>query len=267
MKYDTVDDKEYFFTGAALGGKKALFTNFDKRSLYKKNSINTPAVDAGVAVKQVTSGANALQGKHVTGTSLLGNATATLALNWADASLNYSQRNRNNANSIDDSSFVSRLLHAVITDDNDYATGGVGYDVACSSSLDLWQLIDYSVSRKNIVAANYCSYDVLRPGDVLFFSENVTNAMLLHITGCGIYVGDALMVRASNKQRAVITSGIDTSKVNLVARPFLFINDEEGLDVPDEMLDVETLDLDGQTYSIPVFKLEKYLICESQDNS
>lgn len=274
MKYDSFDDKEYFMYGAAFSGKKSTFYNVENKAWYKKNTKTvaqtasaTLVTTTGVAVTQITNGKVEGASTPVTGISTIGNAAAAAALSWANMDIDYSRLDRNEANNVDNSSFVSRIYHTVIDDDNTYATGNKGITNSCLTSLDLWKLIDTFVSQRIIVAANCCPVSILCPGDVVVYSENKTNAVYFYATSCGIFVGDNKIAKASNANRQTTVEFIDTSKVVLVARPNLALIHEYGLTLPVDKVGVNIITTPRGTYAVPVFVDDFYAYCQISDNA
>lgn len=256
---DFILDKKWFIMGVALSSKKATLTDEVSKPLYKKNTLNsreateqTAVTTAGIAISQITSGANHIVGPAVSLASSIGNATAAEAISWTEEQISYSTRNRLTAYCMDNSAFISRLLHTVIPDDTDYATGNTGYADACTYALDLWQLVDYCVSTKDIVAVNSTGEE-LQLGDLIFFSENKTNSMLFHVTDVAVYVGSNMLVKASRKAGGVVETNLDPSNVVLVARPNLVLAGEEGITITDDMIGLEKYSDDITEYLVPVF--------------
>lgn len=269
MKYDSFDDKDYFIYGMLFGGNKINFTNIVENPNYKKDTDSsesvaksTPATTSGLNVKQIDAGAAAGASHAVSGSSLTGNAAATTAYDWADRDLHYSQHSRLDASTFDNSSFVSRVYHSVIPSDTTYAEGGTTYDSSCTEAFDLWHLIDLFLVQHTIVAANCCPVEILRKGDIIVFSENKTNAMYFHATTVGIYVGNNLVALASKSERSTVLQTLDTRHVVLVARPYLYFNNEAGLTLDSNKIGHEEFEMDGHTYIIPVFADDYYAYCE-----
>ena len=267
MKYDSFADKEYFMYGAAFAGKKTTFTGEDK-AWYKKNTANAEQVSSaalvtttGVAITQITSGAEEGPATPVTGISTIGNQAAALAEDWANREIPYSSNYRNAANYLDNASFISRIYHSVIPNDTTYATGETGYDKACTTSLDLWMLIDTFISQHTIVAANCCPVGILCPGDVIVYSENKTNVIYFYATSCGIYLGNNKIAKASNSARKTVIEALDIDKVVLVTRPNLNVIHEYGLTPPSSKVGCNLVTMAGITYGIPVFADNYYAYC------
>jgi hypothetical protein len=271
MKNSTINDKDWFFIGAMLGAKKELFTGHVQKALYKKDTSDSqqtttsvPVTTAGVAVQQITAGKIKQDAPTVTGANTLGSTTASTALDWTEESIAYSIGNRLASYKVDNSSFVSRLLHTIIESDTDYATGNTGYNADCTSALDLWGLIDYVVSRKAVIAANCCPQDILVPGDLIFLSKNKTNACLFHATDVEVYLGDNLVAAASRTYNGLVVHQLDVAKAILVARPYLVTNEEDGITITDDMIGTEKYKVDSTEYTIPVFVDNFYAYCTNQ---
>lgn len=258
MKNSTINDKDWFFLGAMLACKKELLSGEIAKPLYKKITLNskdastqTAATTAGIVARQIPAGKNYIMGPSVSFSSTIGNDTASTAIAWSDADIDYSVGDRCAARKMDVSSFISRLLHTVIPEDTDYATGSTGYLSACDSALDLWMLMDYFISRKAIVALNSPGVE-MAPGDIIFYSENKTNAMIFHATDVAVCAGNSLVVKASRKNNGVVLMPYDTANIVMIARPNLIVAGEEGITVTEDMVGMERYNDGIHEYAIPV---------------
>ena len=61
--------------------------------------------------------------------------------------------------------------------------------------------------------------DMLQPGDLIFYSYE-TNGRFMNISHVAIYVGDGMMVHASNPTRGVVYDPLNPSNIGLYARPY-----------------------------------------------
>ena len=90
--------------------------------------------------------------------------------------------------------------------------------------------------------------------------------MYFHATTVGIYVGNNLVALASKSERATVLQTLDTRHVVLVARPYLYFNNEAGLTLDSNKIGHEEFEMDGHKYIIPVFADDYYAYCEIESD-
>ena len=260
MKYDSFDDKQYFIYGALLSGKKVNFTSLEENTYYQRNTYDqlevdetVPAVTSGLNIKQITSGVNQDEQLTLTDDSNIGRQAATLALDWQSRQLTYSQRYKNEPNCFDNASFIARVYHTVIDNDNDFAIGETGYDGTCLSSCSLQELLNLCVSWHSLIAVNcYREIDLI-PGDIVFYSNTTNNFRDFHISSAALYIGNHTVVKADQGVRAIVQSSSPSDNVMLIARPSLHFGTQDGLTIPADKIGFEHALIDGTPIDITVF--------------